>query len=104
MNSANVAREELLLNLILGPVVSEKTNRAQLDSNQVTFKVRGDATKPQIKAAVEKLFEVEVEQVRVLNVKGKVKMLGRRQGKRSDWKKAYVSLKDGSSIEMFAGG
>ena len=88
-------REERLLTVILAPHVSEKSTVSAETANTVVFKVAKDATKPQIKAAVEKLFEVEVEGVRTVNVKGKTKRTGARFGKRSDWKKAYVTLKEG---------
>ena len=68
--------------------------------NQFAFKVTGDATKTEIKAAVEKLFEVKVEGVRTLNVKGKTKRTRYGMGKRSDWKKAYVRLQEGQEIDL----
>ena len=71
--------------------------------NTVVFKVAKDATKSEIKAAVEKLFEVEVKNVRTVNVKGKSKRTGFRFGKRSDWKKAYVALKEGADIDFVGG-
>jgi large subunit ribosomal protein L23 len=83
-------------------VISEKSTRVADQDQQVVFKVVKDATKPEIKAAVELLFKVEVEGVQVLNVKGKVKRFGRFTGRRSDWKKAYVSLKPGQEIDFTA--
>ena len=89
--------------MILGPVVTEKSTQGS-EHNQVTFKVRTDATKPQIKAAVEGLFEVKVRKVNTSMVKGKVKRgRGGRLGKRSDWKKATVSLGEGDTIDVMTG-
>ncbi len=88
---------------ILGPVVTEKSTQGS-EHNQVTFKVRTDATKPQIKEAVEGLFEVKVRKVNTSLVKGKVKRgRGGRLGKRSDWKKATVSLGEGDTIDVMTG-
>ena len=71
--------------------------------NTIVFKVATDATKAEIKAAVEKLFEVKVEAVRTLNVMGKTKRTGARMGRRSDWKKAYVTLVPGQDIDFMGG-
>ena len=92
--------QEFLLQLIQAPVISEKSTLAADAANQYVFKVRKDANKKAIKAAVEKLFEVEVEGVKTLNIKGKNKRFGRLMGKRSDWKKAYVRVKAGQEIEL----
>ena len=92
--------EQRLLKVLLAPHVSEKATMAAESSNTFVFKVLKDANKAEIKAAVEKLFEVEVEGVRTTNVKGKVKRHGASFGKRSDWKKAYVMLKDGQDIDF----
>jgi large subunit ribosomal protein L23 len=89
-----------LSNVLLSPVVSEKSTIAAEDSNRFVFKVQTVATKLEIKKAVELMFEVEVETVQVLNVKGKVKRFGCSLGKRSDWKKAYVKLKAGHDIDF----
>jgi large subunit ribosomal protein L23 len=94
--------QERLLKVLLFPRISEKAVNLNTDFNQATFRVLPDATKPEIKSAVELLFNVKVTAVRVVNVKGKVKRFGRRLGKRSDWKKAYVSLEPGSSIDMLS--
>jgi len=91
--------QERLLKVLIAPRTSEKTMYLNTTLNQVTFRVLPDATKLEIKGAVELLFNVQVDVVRVANVKGKVKRFGRRLGKRGDWKKAYVSLKPGFSIE-----
>jgi len=93
---------ERLYRVILGPHVSEKSTRVAEKGSQIVFRVQRDASKPEIKAAVEKLFNVEVETVTVTNVKGKTKGSGRTPGSRQDWKKAYVKLKPGQDIN-FAG-
>lgn len=92
--------EEKLYQVILAPHVSEKGTRTAEKHRQVVFEVRPDATKPQIKAAVEKMFNVQVETVTVTNVRGKRKQSGRIQGRRQDWKKAYVKLKAGQDIDF----
>ncbi len=96
--------KERLYQIILRPVVSEKSTLAADKHNQIVFQVLPDATKKEIREAVETLFEVKVSAVQVSNVKGKVKMMGRRKGKRSDWKKAYVSLQDGHDIDFLGMG
>ena len=92
--------QERLMRILLSPHVSEKTTRIADAHNQFVFKVVADARKPEIKRAVELMFKVEVESVQVLNVKGKRKVSGRVRGRRSDWKKAYVSLKPGHDIDF----
>lgn len=92
--------EEKLYQVLLSPHISEKGTIAAEKNNQVIFKVLPAATKTQIKAAVEKLFNVEVDRVQVSNVKGKRKSMGRIAGVRSDWKKAYVKLKPGHDIDF----
>jgi large subunit ribosomal protein L23 len=94
--------QERMLSILLAPHVSEKTARATQDGNQVVFRVRRDASKPEIKAAVEMMFEVKVSGVNVVNAVGKQKRFGQRLGWRSDFKKAYVRLAPGQTIE-FAG-
>lgn len=89
-----------LASILSAPIVSEKSATVADKSNQFVFKVAKTATKLQIKNAVELMFDVKVESVRVLNVKGKIKRFGRTLGKRSDWKKAYVKLQSGHSIEL----
>ena len=96
-------REERLLKVLVAPHVSEKSTLAAESNNTVVFKVLKDANKAEIKAAVEKLFEVEVDGVRTVNVKGKTKRAGMTFGKRSDWKKAYVVLKEGQDIDFVGG-
>lgn len=92
--------QEKLYKVILGPVVSEKSAIVAEQSNQVVFKVLKDANKAEISAAVEKLFNVEVERVCVMNVKGKTKRTRYGMGKRNDWKKAYVRLAQGHEIDF----
>lgn len=92
--------EERLLQVILAPQVSEKSTRLAEDHEQVVLKVATTATKPEIKAAVELLFKVQVVSVQVLNVKGKSKRFGRFNGRRSDWKKAFVCLKPGQELNL----
>jgi large subunit ribosomal protein L23 len=88
--------------IIRAPVVTEKSTRLG-ELNQVVFRVRDDATKPQIKAAVEALFQVKVTAVNTMNVKGKVKRFRGRLGQRSDVKKAIVTLAPGHSIDVTTG-
>ena len=95
--------QERLLQVILAPQVSEKSTMVADKHEQVVFRVVTDATKPEIKAAVEMLFKVEVDSVQVVNVKGKVKRFGKMIGHRKDWKKAYVALKPGQEISFAAG-
>ena len=95
-----IARQERLMNVVLGPHISEKTTTVGERDNQVVFRVRRDATKQEIRAAVELLFEVEVEGVQVVNHKGKVKRFGQTVGKRPAWKKAYVRLAADSDIDF----
>lgn len=92
--------EGRLMAILLSPVVSEKATMAAEKTNAVTFKVLRDATKPEIKAAVELLFKVEVTGVSVVNVKGKVKRTGRGIGRRNNVRKAYVMLKEGSELNL----
>ena len=91
-----------LLQVILAPVVSEKATFAGEKHEQVVFRVVKDATKAEIKAAVELLFKVKVNGVQVLNVKGKTMRFGRFTGSRKGWKKAYVSLVPGQEIDLAA--
>lgn len=91
--------QERIMKVLLSPVVSEKSANAG-ESNQIVFRVVQDATKNEIRAAVEQMFEVEVEAVRVVNVKGKTKRFGARFGRRSDIRKAYVRLKEGQDIDF----
>ena len=95
--------QERLLKLILGPVVSEKATEIADARSQFTFKVATDATKAEIKSAVEMLFKKDVDSVQVVNVKGKKKRTGQRLGQRKNWKKAYVCLKPGQDIDLTSG-
>ena len=95
--------EERLMKLLLSPHVSEKSTRIADKNRKVVFKVVPDATKPEIKQAVELMFKVEVEGVQVVNVAGKRKRFGRMAGRRPDWKKAYVRLKPGHDIDFVGG-
>ncbi|MDT8399462.1 MAG: 50S ribosomal protein L23 [Pseudomonadales bacterium] len=93
--------QERILTIILGPHISEKTTLISEKNNQVTFKVAIDATKPEIKQAIEALFKVQVKDVQVMKVKGKTKRTARGKiRRRSDWKKAYISLEQGQQIDF----
>ena len=96
--------QERLMQVILAPQISEKATHIADKNEQVVFRVASDASKPEIKAAVELMFKVQVESVQVANVKGKQKRFGRYLGRRKNWKKAYVSLKPGQEINFAAGG
>jgi large subunit ribosomal protein L23 len=96
------AKQERLMQVLLAPTVSEKSTFVGDRNNQVVFRVADDATKPEIKAAVELLFKVKVKSVQVANVKGKEKKTGRIMGRRRNWKKAYVSLAQGQEINFQA--
>lgn len=93
------AHQERLMTVLRGPHLSEKAHMAA-ERNEVVFKVRRDANKAEIKQAVELLFEVTVKGVTVINVAGKTKRHGGNSGRRSAWKKAYVRLAEGSSIDF----
>ena len=101
--TAQTANQERLLQVLLAPVVSEKSTYVADKNEQVIFRVVANATKPEIKAAVELLFKVQVDSVQVLNVKGKEKRFGRHMGRRRNWKKAYICLKPGQEINFAAG-
>ena len=94
---------ERLQQIILSPVISEKSTSAADSSNQVVFEVLSDATKNEIREAVENQFSVSVEGVQVMNVRGKVKRFGKTPGKRRNWKKAYVRLAEGQDIDFMGG-
>ena len=95
--------QERLLQVLLAPQISEKATFVADKNEQVVFKVASDATKPEVKAAVESLFKVEVKSVQILNVKGKSKRFGKTMGRRKDWKKAFVCLKPGQELNFAAG-
>jgi large subunit ribosomal protein L23 len=92
--------QDRLYSVLLAPIVSEKSTMIGEKNEQVAFRVKQDATKPEIKAAVELLFKVQVDSVQVLNQKGKSKRFGRFQGRRSNVRKAYVTLKPGQEINF----
>jgi len=89
--------------IIQRPMITEKSTRQKEEGRQYVFQVHPDANKIEIQSAVERLFKVKVLQVRTSNVLGKVKRLGRRYGKRPDWKKAVVTLREGDRIDFFEG-
>jgi large subunit ribosomal protein L23 len=93
---------ERLMTVLLAPVVSEKGTFIADKHNQVVFRVMQNATKPEVKAAVELMFKTQVESVQISNVKGKKKRFGTHAGRRRNWKKAYVSLKPGQEINFAA--
>jgi len=95
---------ERLMNVLLAPVISEKATFIADKHEQVIFRVAPSATKPEVKAAVELLFKVEVESVQISNVHGKQKRFGQYMGRRRNWKKAYVCLKPGQEINFAAEG
>lgn len=92
--------KDALYQVLIAPVVTEKSTRAAEESGQVVFQVANSANRHDVKAAIEQAFEVEVESVKILNVKGKTKRFGRTLGKRNDRKKAYIRLKEGSDIDF----
>jgi large subunit ribosomal protein L23 len=102
MNTAKRFNSERLATILLAPVVSEKGTHIADKFEQVIFRVAQDATKPEVKAAVETMFKVEVESVQIANVGGKTKRFGRFTGRRRNWKKAYVCLKPGQEINFAA--
>lgn len=102
MNAVTKFANDRLMQVLLAPQVSEKSTFVAEKNEQVVFRVASDATKPEIKAAVELLFKVQVESVQVLNVKGKEKRFGKFMGRRNNWKKAYVSLMPGQEINFQA--
>ena len=100
MNTAVKYNPERLMTVLLAPVVSEKSTFVADKYEQVIFRVLQNATKPEVKAAVELMFKVNVESVQIANVKGKKKRFGTHMGRRRNWKKAYVSLKPGQEINF----
>ena len=101
--SATQFNQERLMQVLLAPQISEKATMLAERNNQVVFVVTPDATKPEVKAAVELLFKVEVDAVRIANAKGKSKRFGRFMGKRSDVRKAFVTLASGQEINFAEG-
>jgi large subunit ribosomal protein L23 len=94
--------KEQLMNVLIAPHVTEKTSMAMQNYNQYTFRVKKNATKTDIKAAVELMFEVKVKGVQIVNEPGKTRRFGKLQGRTQDWKKAYVSLAQGQAIDYEA--
>ena len=94
--------KEQLMNVLIAPHVTEKTSLAMQNNNQYTFRVKRNATKTDIKAAVELMFEVKVKRVQIVNEPGKTRRFGRLVGRTQDWKKAYVSLVQGQTIDYEA--
>lgn len=101
--NAPVLNQERLMQVILAPQISEKATFIAEKNEQIVLRVVNDATKPEVKAAVELLFKVQVESVQIANMKGKQKRFGRTMGRRKDWKKAFVCLKPGQEINFAAG-
>ena len=104
VKSPSIGRHQRLMQVLLGPAVSEKSTMVGDKHNQYVFRVERTATKTDVKAAVQLMFKVEVEGVQVLNVKGKEKRTGRFIGRRKGWKKAFVSVKAGQEINFADGG
>jgi large subunit ribosomal protein L23 len=102
MSTQNFSQERLM-NVLLAPQISEKATHVAEKYEQVVFRVADDATKPEIKAAVELMFKVNVKSVQLARVKGKQKRFGRYVGRRNNWKKAYVCLAPGQEINFAAG-
>jgi large subunit ribosomal protein L23 len=96
-------QQERLMQVLLAPVVSEKSTFIADKANQYVFRVASNATKPEIKAAVELMFKTQVKSVSVANVRGKEKRFGRFMGRRNNWKKAYVALQPGKEINFAEG-
>ena len=92
--------QERLMNILLAPIVSEKSSRIADVNRQYVFRVMKDASKPEVRKAVELMFDVKVDSVQISNMRGKVKAHGRSVGRRSDWKKAYVTLSEGHDIDF----
>jgi len=102
MTAAKKYRADRLMNVVLAPVVSEKSTFVADKNRQYVFRVADRATKPEIKAAIELMFKTKVEDVTVLNVRGKERRFGRFSGRRRNWKKAYVRLAAGQEINFAA--
>ncbi|MGB5180484.1 MAG: 50S ribosomal protein L23 [Gammaproteobacteria bacterium] len=92
--------QERIMKVLIAPIVSEKSTRLADENRQFAFKVVPDASKPEVRKAVELMFDVKVDAVQIANVRGKVKRFGQKMGKRSDWKKAYVTLSEGHDINF----
>ena len=92
--------QERIMKVLISPIVSEKSTRLADQHRQLVFKVVKDASKPEVRKAVELMFDVKVDAVQIANVSGKVKRFGGAIGKRSDWKKAFVTLAEGHDINF----
>ena len=92
--------QERLMKVMLAPIVSEKSTRLADANRQFVFKVLPNASKPEVRKAVEMMFDVKVTGVQIANVRGKTKRFGQMEGKRADWKKAYVTLAEGHDIDF----
>ncbi|MDH3889041.1 MAG: 50S ribosomal protein L23 [Gammaproteobacteria bacterium] len=92
--------QERIMKVLIAPIVSEKSTRLADQNRQFVFKVVKDASKPEVRKAVELMFDVKVDAVQIANVSGKVKRFGGALGKRSDWKKAFVTLAEGHDINF----
>jgi large subunit ribosomal protein L23 len=92
--------QERIMKVLVSPIVSEKSTRLAEQNRQFVFKVMKDATKPEVRKAVELMFDVKVDAVQIANVNGKVKRFGGALGKRADWKKAFVTLAEGHDINF----
>ena len=99
----NLKQQQRLAQVLLAPVVSEKSTFIGEKANQYVFRVAPNATKPEIKAAVELMFSTQVKGVSIVNVHGKEKRFGRFMGRRNNWKKAYVTLVKGQEINFAEG-
>ncbi len=102
MTAVKKYNAEQLMNVVLAPVVSEKSTFVADKNRQYVFRVDDRATKPEIKAAIELMFKTKVDDVTVLNVRGKDRRFGRLSGRRRSWKKAYVRLAEGQEINFAA--
>ena len=92
--------QEQIMKVLIAPIVSEKSTRLADENRQFVFKVVKDASKPDVRKAVELMFDVKVDAVQIANVRGKTKRFGQSIGKRSDWKKAFVTLAEGHDIDF----
>lgn len=92
--------QERLMKVLLAPIVSEKSTRLADAHRQFAFKVMTDASKPEVRKAVELMFDVKVQHVQMANMRGKTKRFGQSMGRRADWKKAYVTLAEGHDIDF----
>jgi large subunit ribosomal protein L23 len=99
MSKSKLSSDQLF-QVLIAPIVTEKSTRAAEDHGQVVFQVASRANRDDVKAAIEQAFDVKVEGVKILNVKGKTKRFGKSIGKRNDRKKAYIRLKEGSDIDF----